>query len=64
MTRYIVAFDNTDDLIIEDPTLELDLRAEWAVFNDSAGLALAIPIDRIRSIQRLVDQAPVEEGGG
>ncbi|MFE9003091.1 hypothetical protein ACFYOY_13260 [Streptomyces sp. NPDC007875] len=63
MIRYVVAFDGTDDLIVEDPALELDLRAEWAVFNDSAGLALAIPIDRIRSIQR-IDQTPTEEGGG
>jgi hypothetical protein len=64
MTRYVVQLDRAEDLIVEDDPLTLHLRQGWAVFADATGIALSIPADRIRSIQRLDDNtnATNEEG--
>lgn len=62
MTRYVAQIDQGEDLIVEDhDLLGLELSAGWAIFTDRAGIALAIPADRIRSIQRL-DEADGEGG--
>lgn len=58
MTRYVVALDKTDDLIVDDEHLALDLPPGWAIFSGPDGIALAIPADRIRSIQRLDEDTP------
>lgn len=63
MTRYIVALDEDDDLIIEDPGLEVALTQGWAIFSGPDGIALAIPAGRVRSIQRL-DQTTEETAEG
>lgn len=62
MTAYAVQLDKADDIIVDDEHLVLELTVGWATFNDSAGIALAIPVDRIRSIQRIDDEAPLEPG--
>jgi hypothetical protein len=61
-TTYIVAIDKGDDLVIQDDHLTLRLAARWAVFHDPNGVALAIPADRIRSIQRLDQPHPTDQG--
>lgn len=58
--RYVVQCDKAEDLIVDDEHLVLELAAGWATFKDSAGIALAIPVDRIRSIQRLDEPDPLE----
>lgn len=58
MTRYVVQVDRAEDLIVEDPALQLELHPGWAIFNDPAGVALAIPAERIRGIQRLDEELP------
>lgn len=55
--RYAVQIDKGEDLIVDDDHLTLSLSPGWAVFNDHSGIALAIPADRIRSIQRLDSEA-------
>lgn len=64
MTQYVIQVDKAEDLIVEDDQLSLDLTPGWAVFNDADGIALAIPAERIRSIQRLNDTGMEHEGGG
>lgn len=61
--RYVVQLEKADDLIVDDERLVLELTAGWATFNDPDGIALAIPIDRIRSIQR-IDEAQDEHVEG
>lgn len=60
MTRYVVDLVEGDALIIEDEHLTLDLYLGWALFSGPEGIALAIPPERVRSIQR-IDQAPDTE---
>ncbi|MFD3815027.1 hypothetical protein ACFWRZ_08165 [Streptomyces rubiginosohelvolus] len=59
--RYAVQLDKSEDLIVEDNHLTLTLQPGWAIFNDPNGVALAIPTERIRGIQRLDDVAPLAE---
>lgn len=61
--RYAVSIDGVGDLIIDDPELTLDLDADWATFNDGRGLALAVPRNRVLSIQRL-DESPEMDTDG
>lgn len=56
MTAYAVQLDKADDIIVDDEHLVLELTVGWATFNDPGGIALAIPVDRIRSIRRIDDQ--------
>jgi hypothetical protein len=53
MTAYAVTIDGTDALIIDDPELVMNIADKWATFSDNTGIALAVPIQRIVSIQRL-----------
>lgn len=61
--RYAVSIDGVGDLFIDDPELALDLSADWATFNDGRGLALAVPRNRVLSIQRL-DESPEMDADG
>lgn len=63
MTCYAVVLDGTEDLIIEDPALTLDLLPGWAYFSDPNGIAIVIPAGRIHNIRRLDEAPPAEEGG-
>lgn len=43
------------DILIEDPALSLAISDGWAVLTDLHGIALAIPVDQVASIQRIDD---------
>ncbi|MBQ1118531.1 hypothetical protein [Streptomyces sp. C3-3] len=59
--RYVVQIDKGEDLIVDDNHLTLTLRPGRAIFNDLNGIALAIPAERIRGIQRLDEAAPLTD---
>ena len=61
MTAYAVQVEKADDLIVDDDHLTLTLQPGWAIFNDLNGIALAIPTERIRGVQRLDEAAPLAD---
>ncbi|MFE0088771.1 hypothetical protein [Streptomyces sp. NPDC059016] len=62
MPAYLIthAESRRGDMLIEDPDLVLALTDNWARFNDQHGIVLAIPTERIASIQR-VDEDQEQE---
>lgn len=52
------------DILVEDPTLTLDIRDGWAIFTDHQGVALALPAEQVACIQRVdegQDQKPAPQ---
>lgn len=68
MPAYLVVLQGDTvrgDMLIQDDTLTLDVRGEWALFTDSTGLALALPAGRVAYIERTDDttiDGPAPEG--
>lgn len=61
MARYLIRHPGkqSDDILIEDPTLALDFHGNWAVFSDKEGIYLALPANEAQ-IER-VDEAQDHE---
>lgn len=56
MPAYLIqhpAEQRREDVLIEDPALELAFAAGWAVFTDAQGVCLAIPSGQGAHIQRV-----------
>ncbi|GHG15048.1 hypothetical protein ACFFSH_38130 [Streptomyces filamentosus] len=56
MPAYLVqhpAAQAQEDILIEDPRLQLTFQAGWAVFTDPNGVCLAIPAGQGAHIQRI-----------
>lgn len=47
-----------EDILLEDPHLTLTFQQGWAVFEDPAGICLALPASHDAHIQRVDDQDP------
>lgn len=64
MPAYLIthAKGQRGDILIEDPTLTLNIRDGWAILTDTNGIALAIPADHVATIQR-VDEPPEPNDG-
>ena len=63
MPRYLITHPRgqaLEDILVEDEELTLTFAGGWAVFADANGTALAIPVTRDATIQR-VDEAPDED---
>ncbi|MFB7605282.1 hypothetical protein [Streptomyces gardneri] len=63
MPAYLIqhpAEQRREDILVEDPGLELTFTGGWAVFTDRNGVCLAIPSGQGAHIQR-VDEGQEQE---
>ena len=54
------------DMLVEDPTLTLDIRDGWAILADQVGIVIALPAEHVACITRVdepqdQEPTPVEE---
>lgn len=68
MPAYLVqhAAGQRGDMLVEDPTLTLDIRDGWAILADQSGIAVALPTEHVACITRVdepqdQESAPHEE---
>ncbi|MGW9399338.1 hypothetical protein [Streptomyces sp. NPDC055642] len=65
MPAYLIVHpreQRKEDVLVEDPHLELTVTDGWAIFTDHAGICLAIPAGLGAQIQRVdEEQAPGHE---
>lgn len=62
MPAYLIqhAAGQRGDMLIEDPTLTLNIRDGWAVLTDDQGIAVALPTEHVACITR-VDEPQDQE---
>lgn len=67
MPAYVIRYlsPGRGDILVEDPTLTIDLNDGWCRIHDRDGLALAVPAEHIAAVQRVDEPeerpAPREE---
>lgn len=63
MPAYLIthAEGRRGDMLVEDPTLTVDIRDGWAVLTDQHGIAIALPAGQIASIQRIDEEQPAPQ---